>query len=84
MEAAEEETGGAEEDERHGDLGDEEDVAEIEAATGAGEGVFAFERIGEDGAGGDPGGDEAEEESGGDAEEEGIEEDARVDGDGEC
>ncbi len=42
LEAAKEETGGAEENERHGDLADEEDVAEIEAATGAGEGVFAF------------------------------------------
>ena len=62
---------------------DEEDIAEIEATTGAGKGVFAFQRIGEDGAGGDPGGDESEEESCGDAEEEGIEKDARVDGDGD-
>ena len=81
--AAEEEAGGAEEDERHGDLGDEEDVAEAPSASGAGEGVFSFERVGEDGARGDPGRDEAEEKAGGYAKHEGVEEDSPIDAYGE-
>ena len=81
--AAEEESGGAEQDERHGDLRDDEDVAQAEATAGTGEGVLAFERAGEDGARGDPGGDEAEEQTGGDAKSEGVEQDSPIDADGE-
>ena len=83
LQAAEEEAGGAEEDERHGDLRYQEDVAQAEATAGAGEGVFAFEGVGEDGAGGDPGWDEAKEKAGGCAEEEDVEKDSPVDRDGE-
>ena len=52
--AAQEEAGYAEQDDRHCDLRDDEEVTEGEAAPGASEGIFAFESVGEQRSSGCP------------------------------
>src|SRR5215469_9017960 len=54
LQATQEETGGAEEYERGGDLNDKKYVAEAPAATRSGERILALQGVGEHGTGGDP------------------------------
>jgi hypothetical protein len=83
FQAPEEETGSAEQDERHGDLRDDEKTAQAPAAARGSESLFAFERIGHPRARGTPCRSEAADKTSEEAEKEGVEKDASVDVDGD-
>jgi hypothetical protein len=79
--AAEAEPGDTKKNERHGNLGDDEEVAQNPKAAGASEDVFAFESSGRKAPGGGPGGEQAEEKAGGEAEKKSERENLGVDTD---
>lgn len=82
FEAAEEESGGAEQDEGERDLRDDERAAQAPAMARAGKCLFAFEGVRHERARGGPGGNEAADEARNQAEEEAVEKNATVDVDG--
>jgi hypothetical protein len=82
FEAAKEESGGAQQDEREGYLRDDERAAQTPAMARAGKRLFALERIRHERARRGPGGNEAADEAGGQTEEEAVEKNASVDVDG--
>jgi hypothetical protein len=79
--AAEAEPGDTKKNERHGNLGNDEEIAQSPEAAGTSEGVFAFEGGGRKAPGGGPGGEQTEEKAGGKAEKKSERENAGVDTD---
>jgi len=77
--AAQAKAGNTKKHKRHGDLRDDEEVAERPETAGAREEVFAFESRGSEAPGGGPGGEKAEENASNQAEDESKGEDFGVD-----
>ena len=83
LEAAQKEAGDAEENNGHGNLRDDEEIAQREAAARASEGVFAFERVGEQGSRCGPGRGDTEQKTADEAEGERVEQYTPINADGD-